>query len=185
MSVLESTNLCGNFRGHKNPMLSNLKFTSGVYKLTIGTKLYIGFSKNMRSRCQNHLCSLSHQTHDNWKLQKAWNEHKSANFEIVELTDDSNRELYWIDFYKSNDDKFGYNISYGLKLSEDTKKKLRSFTHSEETKQKISKAQIGRTHSPETKEKIRQSNLGKKRSEETKLKIKQNHRCNKIKQELE
>jgi len=45
-----------------------------------------------------------------------------------------------------------------------------SYSHSEETKQKISNSRKGRKHTKETKEKIRKSIIGKKHSEETKNK---------------
>jgi group I intron endonuclease len=162
-----------NYRGYKNPMLGDLTFQSGVYKCIIGDKLYIGFSKNMRSRCQNHLSSLIHGNHDNWRLQEAWDKYHQAFFEVVELTTDLDREVYWTDYFNSNDSNFGYNISRGLKLSDETKCKLRLYTHSEESKIKISQASKGRKHSNETKIKISKGNKGKIVSEETRQKMRE------------
>lgn len=61
------------------------------------------------------------------------------------------KEIELITFYKSNDDKFGYNLEHGGnsigKVSEETKKKIGSFNKgkvlSEETKRKISESQKG------------------------------------------
>lgn len=43
------------------------------------------------------------------------------------------KEIYWIEYYNSADPNYGYNLTHGGK----------NFKHSEETKQKISIAQIG------------------------------------------
>jgi hypothetical protein len=73
----------------------------------------------------------------------------------------------------------GYSGTWlGKNLSEEHKEKLRQAKigktrnpHSEETKRKISERHKGRIVSEETKQKIREINLGKKHSEETKQKI--------------
>jgi len=51
----------------------------------------------------------------------------------------------------------------GRKISEETKAKMRSRTHSEETRAKVSASAKGRVHSEETRAKIRTARSGKKR----------------------
>lgn len=167
-------------RWNKHPILGDLPYESGVYRFTINNKCYIGFSKNMRSRCQNHLSSLRHNTHQNWKLQLAWNTYETGLFEVVELTTDETQEIYWIEKFNTLGDT-GYNILKGLHPQEETLIKLRSYRHTDESKKKITNALTGRHHSEETKAKMRKAQLGKKLSAETKAKIKLNHRCNKNK----
>lgn len=59
----------------------------------------------------------------------------------------------------------------GKKLSEETKKKIRSHRHTEEQKMKIQKSRLGKKLSEETIEKIRKGNQGKKVLQETKDKL--------------
>ena len=70
-------------------------------------------------------------------------------------------EIELIDHYKSRDINYGFNISHGGNLTQ-LGKKL-----SEETKQKISKANKGRKHSDEVRKRLSESHKGKKQSEET------------------
>lgn len=76
------------------------------------------------------------------------------------------KEIELISFYKSDNKKFGYNVSHGGNCSG---------TMSDETKQKLSKANKGRIISEETKRKMRENNakpmLGKHHTAASKLKI--------------
>ena len=91
-------------------------FVCGVYKIinTINGKVYIGSSKDISRRWNEHIYSLDVNAHHNKKLQNAWNKYGRQNFkfEIIEECDEKNqfeREQYYIDLYKPflND---GYNI---------------------------------------------------------------------------
>ena len=86
------------------------------------------------------------------------------------------KEIYWIAKLNTTDRNIGYNLSSGGY-------KIRGIKHSEETKKQISNkikkyyeshdnAKKGTHLSDETKEKLRQANLGKKYPEE----VKQKHR---------
>jgi len=71
----------------------------GIYKI-INTKndfYYIGSSVDITSRFGNHRSSLRKNTHNNPKLQNAWNKYGEHcfNFEIVELCDP--KKLYHIE----------------------------------------------------------------------------------------
>ncbi|NFF77676.1 hypothetical protein FCV38_11955 [Clostridium sporogenes] len=90
--------------------------TMGIYKIEqLSTnKLYIGSSKNIESRWQEHIRVLKNNKHHSWKLQRAWNRSKKESnfkFEIIEEVENKKDlfscEQYWLDFYKSyNDNNF-------------------------------------------------------------------------------
>lgn len=72
------------------------------------------------------------------------------------------KEIEYINKYKSNNPDRGYNVSNGGNCCG---------THSEETKRKIAESNRRRGCKPETREKIRQGNLGKIITDEQKAKI--------------
>lgn len=90
--------------------------------------------------------------------------------EILELKapiqDINAREKYWIQFYKSNNREYGYNIEEGGHAHR---------TFSEQTRKKISEALSGRKKSEEHKQKLRASNLGKKPNALARFKMSQAH----------
>lgn len=137
----------------------------GIYmiKNIINNKIYIGSTKNFRIRRHTHFRELKNNIHCNNYLQKAWNKYGSDNFEfnIIEEVINNNklieREQYYID--KLNPD---YNI---LKIAGNTL----GMKHSDETKDKISKAL--KNPSIQTRIKMSIIHKGKKLSDEHKLKI--------------
>jgi group I intron endonuclease len=116
----------------------------GVYQLfnLDNGKAYIGSAVNIESRFSEHKHYLNSNRHDNDYLQKSWNKHGANRFELrilEEVLDVANlivREQYWIDYYKTSDERYGYNI------------------------RKIASSNLGLKHTSETKEKIRKGNLG-------------------------
>ena len=73
------------------------------------------------------------------------------------------KEIEFILEHKSNEEKYGYNLSIGTKLCEEQIELLRK-------KSIGNKNMLGKHHTEEAKEKIRQANLGKVMLEETKAK---------------
>lgn len=57
---------------------------SGIYRITnlINNKMYIGSSLNMKVRFRNHKYKLIKNTHENNRLQNAFNKYGIINFEI-------------------------------------------------------------------------------------------------------
>lgn len=91
---------------------------SGIYCIEnkINGKKYIGLSNNIYKRWSYHLEDFEAHRHKNIHLQRAWNKYGEKNFEfsIIErctLDQLCEREVYWIDYYKSFD--FGYNMTRG------------------------------------------------------------------------
>ena len=88
----------------------------GVYKIVniINGKIYIGSSKDIDRRWNEHIRVLELNTHNNQHLQNAWNKYGRNNFkfEVIEQCDEDKqfeREQYYIDLYSPFQDK-GYNI---------------------------------------------------------------------------
>jgi len=92
--------------------------------------------------------------------------------EIIDLAGDLDehreKEIFWIDFYKSRDPKIGYNITKGGEGF--------SGKHSEETRAKISKISRRLAAEPEHCKKISMALKGKKHSEERKRNESLSHR---------
>ena len=91
---------------------------SGIYKILNKTnnKVYIGSSVNLKSREYKHFWMLNNNTHDNQFLQNSFNRNGLENFvfEVLENCDLDlliERENYYINNYKSNNNDFGYNLA--------------------------------------------------------------------------
>ncbi len=159
---------------------STIPATSGIYRITCAVtgKIYIGSAVNLRRRWIDHRKHLRNNTHDNEKLQRAWNKYggDAFTFEIIEfvlipelLT---TREQYWLDKVKPFGNK-GLNMakiagsSLGIKRSPETREKLSA----------LKRGKPGKTHTPEERERIRQRMrgnthmIGKKFSPEHRAKI--------------
>ena len=90
----------------------------GVYKITnkINNKCYIGTSKNIEKRFQEHKTHYNSIQNCKKTLYKAFKKYGINNFsfEVIEettLEDMFNREIYWIKFYNSFE--LGYNQTEG------------------------------------------------------------------------
>lgn len=165
--------------------------TSGIYRITcVPTgKFYIGSAINLQKRWREHRHYLKHGTHNNPKMQRAWNKYgeQSFVFETVELVLIPfllEREQYWFDKLSPFGDK-GFNIDriagsrYGTTVSPETREKLRlanlGKTYSEETKRIHSEQGKLRKQSEATKEKVRLIRLGTKRSTESRERSRMSH----------
>lgn len=137
-----------------------------IYKIEnkINKKKYIGQTNNPHRRKKRHFSELKCSKHINTHLQKAWNKYGSQNF-IFEIIDKSDslkeileKEKFWINFYKTVDRKFGYNLTYGGETT----------VFSDETIKKLSKIQKGRKKTEEHKRKLSEAHKGKVVPEEQK-----------------
>lgn len=89
----------------------------GIYKITclINNKVYIGCTTKLKIRWSQHKYCLKNNKHGNSYFLRLWKKYgKDAfKFEIIEFCSKNilfEREDYWVKFYKSNIDKFGFNI---------------------------------------------------------------------------
>ena len=156
-------------------------------------KIYIGKTKNFIRRKQGHLNDALN-CNSNLYFHNAIRKHGLHNFKWIILGFcESKEELdeaekICIEHFKSNDKRYGYNLTnggegtVGYKLSDEARKKI-SITHkgkipwiagkkhSNNTKQKMSKTRSGRKFSEEHKNKLSEAHKGKKFSEEHKRKL--------------
>lgn len=125
---------------------------SGIYKIEniINHKVYIGQSKNTIARCFSHLQPKGEHCAE---LLNDFQRYGFDNFtfEIVKETYDLDYwETFLIQIYNATDERYGYNISIGGRNPKGERyckilsEALKGHVLSEETKQKISKANKGR-----------------------------------------
>lgn len=188
-------------------MVTHLKYPNeaGIYKLTCinNEKVYIGKSVDINKRIGDHRRSCNRVKgrfyFENALISHGWDAFEVEVLEIFEnfdkLRDNEallDIETSYIDLFDSRNPDKGYNICKrgtdrtGYKCSEETKEKISrgnlGKTVSEEVKEKLRQANLGKCspmlgklHSEEAKEKIRHAKLGRKHSEETKEKISRGH----------
>lgn len=124
----------------------------GIYCIEnrVNSKKYIGQSNDIYARWYNHKYCLNNNRHENNHLQNAWNKYGEDNFDfkILELCGEDiidEKEQYYISKFSTTIRENGYNLDSGGNQNK---------RHSEETKQKISKAHIGKFVSDETRKRI-------------------------------
>ena len=82
-----------------------MKAVSGIYRIIVDNKSYIGSSINVYRRFGQHLRTLDSGTNDNPKLQNAFNKTREVEFELLEELYDADadtlvdRENYYISKY--------------------------------------------------------------------------------------
>lgn len=145
----------------------------GIYKFTnkYNRKCYIGKSVDIEGRYKAHLRAAKHG--DKTLFYNALRKYGIEGFDFNVLIECSKENLnYWekfyIRYYCSNNRDWGYNLTYGgdgISVWDDEMRKK----HSEIHLGQIS-SRKGKHLTEETKEKLRQANLGKKQSQETILK---------------
>lgn len=148
-----------------------------IYKITnlINNKIYIGKTQSelilrVRRHCHEARIKTNRYFYDSIN-HYGWDNFSVNVIEVCpSLSELNNREIFWIDYYKSNNKENGYNLTIGgdgsafpkeaLKKSAD---KRRGVPVSDETKRKISEGNKGRFHvcSKETKRKISELKLKK------------------------
>ncbi len=124
--------------------------SAGVYSIVnrVNGKRYVGHSKNIRDRLNEHFNALKKSKHGNVILQKAWDKYGADNFtsEVLEycgLNEMVEREQYWMNFYKSYCKESGYNVAPAAASN-------LGWKMPSTTKEKISKAMKGRKGHPLT-----------------------------------
>lgn len=92
----------------------------GVYCIEniFNNKKYIGISRDIKRRWYEHKSDLKNHKHSNLYLQSSWDKYGMSNFKfyIIELCNEkvlSERECYYIKFYKSTSHENGYNLTVG------------------------------------------------------------------------
>ena len=90
----------------------------GIYKILnkSNNKVYIGSSIVLNKRKYKHFWMLRKDIHPNIYLQKSYNKNgvEMFEFEIIELCEENDlifRENHYINYYRSNEMEFGYNLA--------------------------------------------------------------------------
>ena len=153
-----------------------------IYKTTnkINNKSYIGKCVKLPKDTKFYYGSGT-------AIKNAINKYGKENFikEIIDYCDDHKtlceKEIYWIAFYNSTNQKIGYNIMYGgeggklNQLSKDKiSKTLTGRKLSKETRAKMSASRTGIKFDSSFGQKISKAKLGKKFSEEHKENLSKN-----------
>lgn len=93
-----------------------MKCIYGIRNVDSG-KIYVGSTKNFKSRKYEHCNSLKNNKHHSAHLQNSWNKYGAESFEFIiieEITDLDKlleREIYWIEYYNSINNEWGYNMA--------------------------------------------------------------------------
>lgn len=92
----------------------------GIYCIEnlINKKKYVGQSVNIYNRWSSHKGELNRNCHCNGHLQNSWNKYGEENFKfyILEKCSKDNldeKEIYYIDTFKTLDENYGYNDKDG------------------------------------------------------------------------
>lgn len=89
----------------KYPELYLHKGKSGIYKISILHKIYIGSAIDLHRRMYVHMNALIKGKHENQHLQRSYNKYQICKFEVIEECEKKNllvREKYYIDLLKPN-----------------------------------------------------------------------------------
>lgn len=132
---------------------------SGIYAIRHRRtgKVYIGSSVSVGNRTAYHLSKLRHGIHDNSHLQRAWTLYGGAEFVFLLVQRCPADQLqhwegWWMSASRCSERAHGYNLDrIAIRKS-----------HSEETKAKISAANMGHIHSAETRARLSAANRGNK-----------------------
>lgn len=163
---------------------------TGIYCIeNIETKKkYIGQSVDIKHRWRQHINALNTNSHENDYLQKAWNKYGRDGFQfyiLEECLSDmlDEKEIYYIEYYKTLDRDFGYNLKSGGQYCRSTptdevvKKMSESIRRSYEKndlRQRRSECTKKYWEDPSNKERMLGENnvmFGKQHSEESKRKM--------------
>ena len=155
----------------------------GIYKIinVVNNKFYVGSAVDFTARKRRHWWALRSQRHANKHLQAAWNKYGEESFKFLiveELSDDADlvsAEDAWLKEHVGKE--YCYNLGteaiaftrgwYGEKNSMWGK----TFSHTQEAKDRISRASKSRTQSEEEKATRRQTMKGHHVSTSTRAKI--------------
>ena len=127
---------------------------SGIYKITINDKVYVGLSVDIVKRIICHKSLLRNNRHSNNHLQSAYNKYKSFDWEVLEEGKEwiEGKEIMWIDKLDAYKNGFNQNDGgAGNNHTEESKRKISESkkgvpVHTEESRRKLSAAMSGKNN---------------------------------------
>lgn len=161
--------------------MENIEKKGVIYKITSpNNKVYIGQTIDFTQRCRKYKGNFFKGQIKLWNNCQKYSWNPLQNIEIIEhclQSELDEREQYWILYFNSHicglNSDLGGKVRRGFKHSDETKEKISKaktgFKHTEETKKKISEA--AKNISDETRRKKREASLGRSHTDETKEKI--------------
>lgn len=131
---------------------------SGIYKIEnlINHKVYIGQSKNVQRRFSEHFRISNSKNHRSY-LYYSMNHYGIENFsfEIIKETYDLDYwEKFFIYWYQSDNEEFGYNLTTG---GQKGSRKIDCFVYTDEIKQKMSVAKFNNWQDSEYRKRMLES----------------------------
>lgn len=164
-----------------------MQFYIYIVQNIINNKIYVGQTRNPKDRWRQHNYDCFTKQ-SSGRLYNSMRKHGSDKFNFIIIEEHTiktidDAEKFWIEFFRSYDDNYGYNIEGGGStnkiVSPETRKKLgdsmRGKQHSRESKLKNRESHLGKIHTKETKEKMSASRLGKPLSDEHRKAISDGH----------
>ena len=145
------------------------EINAGVYKIrnVISGRAYVGRAVDIQKRWNQHRHHLRAGNHHSRPLQHSWKKHGEAAFEfqILEITSLDEevlmaREEYYMALHSSSVSLGGYNLAPSGRSN-------RGVKYSDESRARMSKAQVGRTFTDEAKAQIAATLTGRKALPET------------------
>ncbi len=162
--------------------MNNFSGIYGIRSISHPDRIYIGSSIDIKKRWRRHIEALEKRKHHSSQMQYHYNKYGEGDFvfEVIlkcDIADLIKTEQLFLDIYRPyfNVCRFA-GSSLGIKHSKESIEKMRSAQKnrapiSEDTREKISRAGIGRSPSDETRKKISESNKGKCFSKTTRQKM--------------
>jgi group I intron endonuclease len=143
--------------------------TCGIYVISnkVNSKMYIGKSSDLYNRLSVHRKDLNLNKHYNDHLQNAWNKYGENNFDfsVLELINEEfidSKEIFYIEFYKTNNPQYGYNKTIGGEGAT-------GYKHTEEMKKQIGDSCRGKKWSQETKDRVNKNRIKNKDNKNDKI----------------
>lgn len=160
----------------------------GVYRILNRSTgdCYIGSSKQIEFRWEQHCSLLRRGKHTNERLQRSWDKYGSAAFVFEVVLEVGLDRLLAAEQEQLNSERPAYNLNpvaghavlpLGYRHSDEAKAKMRQAKlgskASDKTRAKMSHAHVGHVNSPEHRDRIRQAKLGHDVSVEVREKLRQ------------
>lgn len=131
----------------------------------INLKIYVGKTHDTKRRHKTHLYITNGNTPTNKHLiHRAINKYGQDNFSFQEIEkfeieqEALDAEKFWIEFFRSDVNRFGSKYGYNLTAGGDG---ISGLKHSQQAKDKISQANKGKVFSAETRKRMSKSHTGK------------------------